>query len=167
MKTWKKILIIICVVFVFMAAYGGACYWYGCYVTNKNAREAGNDVADKGKFIPKKNTAPGTITMSDLRYYDAVMRFFIMATGPGSGEFVLPRPDKWMPPPPIQHILSIGIGGGYYCGYWLPGISLGYLYRIASLGRINVYIGPELEICAANARDVAVQMWLKAEAGWY
>lgn len=157
MKKFKTILIIAC---IWLVTLGGA-YWYGCYITNRDAKP---DDPGGQQFIPSPGTAQGTLTLTDLRYYNEAMRFFITATGPGSGEWVISRPEKWRPPPPPDHIITLGLGGGYHCGYGLPGGSFGYMRRVGSLVGINVYLGPEIAISAADARTIAAQVWVKAAA---
>lgn len=118
------------------------------------------------KVTPITETTPTgqqySVIVSDLQYYKSYMSFIATSNGEGKAKIEIDRPKIWEAP---QRMFSLGLGGGYYCGYWLPGGSIGHYWRLGSIKETNFYVGPELSISANNKINreipVAVSIMVK------
>lgn len=141
-------------------------YYAGYNAAEHDARPLPGDPTPQVKPVQGK---PCTITITDVRYYTDVATFLILATGPGAGEGIIGRPERWKDKV-RNNLLMIGLGGGYYSGSWLPAGSIDYLRRVGGFKGVDFYIGPGLSVAAMNERPaaehVAVNVRLSAAALW-
>ena len=145
----KTKIIIIAVVLVALCALFGVGYYVGWSAAQRNATP--DNPGAEIKPIPGHEC---TITIDDLKFYDLAMQFIIHATGKGAGQANIRRPEKWLPSPPPENIIMIGIGGGYSCGNWLPGGSAAYLRRVGGFRNVNFYLGPWLSVSALDDEPI-------------
>lgn len=148
MKIKNKI-ITISVVIVSLVALFGIGYYVGWNAAQKDAIPDKPDVEIKP--VPGQKC---TITIEDLKFYDLALQFTMKATGPGAGQANIRRPEKWLPTPPPDDIIVIGLGGGYSCGRWLPGGSAAYLRRVGGFRGVSLYVGPGLSVSALDADPI-------------
>lgn len=138
----------------------GVGYWYG-------SRPLPDDPSPQQPIVIVPRTDPGPdkplfLGINDLKFYQSYLSCNIEATGPGKALVKIDRPKSWETP---DKMFIFGLQGGYYCGYWLPGASLGHLWRIGSFRQFNFFLGPELSVAAYNEINgtipVAVSVGLK------
>jgi hypothetical protein len=132
-------------------AGGGIGYWYGSRPLLTQPSETKPIV-----ITPISKPVPGQpffLTVDELNYFERYLSCMITATAQGKAKLEIDRPLAWSIP---TRMWTLGLGGGYYCGYWMPGGTIGHLWRIGGIRKLNLYMGPELAISAYDKTNIDI-----------